>query len=167
MAWRPQFGWKLNLTNSSKTRIIRVLQLAAVLVLYMCADGHADQWTRRKKYLTEHEEPLYICGILKSRSFRVLRFPPPNIAPTAPHSSSIIIRGWHHRPVVDLFHSTPSANKRNYTLIVIDLMCQHGTFYWVLYPRCAWPYYIWLKSGNGVIRVSCLFKNVASAECVA
>jgi hypothetical protein len=46
------------------------------------------------------------CGICGGQSgpgagfLRVLRFPLPIlIPPTAPHSSSTIIRGWHNRPV--------------------------------------------------------------------
>jgi hypothetical protein len=32
--------------------------------------------------------------------FKVFRSPTPSIPPIAPHSSSIIIRGWYNRPVV-------------------------------------------------------------------
>jgi hypothetical protein len=46
------------------------------------------------------------CGICDGQSgagagfFRVLRFPLPiSILPTAPHSSSSIIRGWYNRPI--------------------------------------------------------------------
>jgi hypothetical protein len=45
---------------------------------------------------------------------RIFRFPLPNIPPTAPHSSTYIIRGWYNRPVVAsvIVDSVPLHRKR-------------------------------------------------------
>jgi hypothetical protein len=60
------------------------------------------------------------CGIRGGQSgtgtglVRVLRFPLPIlIPPTAPHSSSSIIRGWYNRPIVADVKSGLSLTPRN------------------------------------------------------
>jgi hypothetical protein len=88
------------------------------------------------------------CGIRGGQSgaragfLRVLRFPLPIlIPPTAPHSSSSIIRGWYNRPISGRLtkwtqsHSTPKHSKARYiSKIYCSTKCQDRCINWRYLP---------------------------------